>query len=411
MQSGNLNLHIAEVGELFQDEDSFDFLSSQNLLEYDFIIIDTKTLLADINGHSIDKIKKRFSDLKDFIAQKNLPIAFIQSVAGHFTDLIGDKTFTIYELLDLEVKETETQGRKIESPKDGLFNKLFKENPVSFEYVIGYSVHPGNSIGYAQSQKVPIGFYTRDYIFMPTFNDDEYMDDDVFLTEVYNIALAIRRNDGMITLPDWTTQFHLPEEKDKRKCLSDVEKTIIKLEKKKREIENTLSQVIAIKQLWTSSGTVLEKIVQSVFEELGFEILQIQAGRSDLTMKWNERIIVAEIKGISKSAGEKNAAQLEKWVSSYFSDNGVEAKGLLIANTYREMPLEERTEPSFPDQMLKYTKQRGHCLINTISLCNILLYCRQHPTEKDKIIDELLLTEGRYEKFTKWNEYLEKEGA
>lgn len=411
MQNTNLNLHIAEVGEYFQNEDSFDFLSNQNLLEYDFIIIDTQTLINEINGQTIERIQKRVSDLKEFIAKKNLPVVFIQSSPGYFTDFSGDKTFTVYELLDIEVTETETQGRKIEFPRDGFFYPLFKDHPASFEYMIGYSHHPGVSIGYAQSQKVSIGFYTREYIFLPAFNDQDYIDDDFYLSEIYKIATGIRRNDGMITLPAWASRLYLPGEKDKRNSLLDIETSILKLENRKSEIEKSLAQVTSLKQLWTASGIGLEERVQSVFKELGFKIVEVEAGRSDLTMKWNKKVIVAEIKGLSKSAGEKNAAQLEKWVSSYFSDHGIEVKGLLIANTFRELPLEARTEVSFPDQMMKYTKQRGHCLITTVCLCNLLLYCRKHPKEKSSVINELLLTEGKYERFSDWSEFIEKDEA
>ena len=82
--------------------------------------------------------------------------------------------------------------------------------------------------------------------------------------------------------------------------------------------------------------------------------LEAEKGRSDKIAKYGEVAIVAEIKGVTKSAAEKHAAQLEKWVAQYFEENEVSPKGMLIVNGFCDMPLNERLEDVFPQQMLKY---------------------------------------------------------
>ena len=57
-------------------------------------------------------------------------------------------------------------------------------------------------------------------------------------------------------------------------------------------------------------------------------------GRSDIIAKYGEVAIVAEIKGVTKSAAEKHAAQLEKWVAQYIEENEVSPKGMLIVNGF-----------------------------------------------------------------------------
>jgi hypothetical protein len=37
----------------------------------------------------------------------------------------------------------------------------------------------------------------------------------------------------------------------------------------------------------------------------------------------------------------------------------------LAVSAWREVPLGERKQPAFPDQMLKYAKAREHCLVET----------------------------------------------
>lgn len=400
------NLYIAEVGELFQNEDSFFFLSDQNLYEYDFIIIDTQTLINEINGHSEKAVQKRVEDLKNFISKKNIPVVFLISESGGFT--LDGKEFTIFSILNLEVKEIAIKGKKIEKFSDGLFGSFLKQNQDIFEYVAAFAEHPGISIGTAKSQALSIGFYTKDFVFLPTFNEDNYIEDDVFLEEIHRLARSVRQNDATIILPDWTNDFHLPKEKQKLKELSEIEKDIAKMEKRKQGISAKLQQIISIKQLWTASGFVLETVVRQVFNELGFVMLDTEAGRDDIIMKWKDKIIVCEIKGVTKSAGEKNAAQLEKWVSSYYADKGIKPKGLLIVNTFRETSLEKRTEISFPEQMIPYVKQRNHCLITTLQLCGMLIYFREKPDEHEDIINQLLSTDGRFAGFSNWFDFIEK---
>ena len=58
--------------------------------------------------------------------------------------------------------------------------------------------------------------------------------------------------------------------------------------------------------------------------------MEVLPDRDDLILQYNDRIAVVEIKGVlRKSAAERHAAQLEKWVSSYFSDKGIRPKGIL----------------------------------------------------------------------------------
>lgn len=90
-----------------------------------------------------------------------------------------------------------------------------------------------------------------------------------------------------------------------------IENKIAKLEKELDKERIAVQEVQKYKLLLTSSGTTLEEIVKQVLDELGFTILEAEKGRSDIIAKYGEVAIVAEIKGVTKSAAEKHAAQLE----------------------------------------------------------------------------------------------------
>lgn len=93
---------------------------------------------------------------------------------------------------------------------------------------------------------------------------------------------------------------------------------------------------------------------------------------------------VVEIKGVTGSAAEKHAAKLEKWVSTYYEENEVKPKGILVVNTYRDQPLIDRPEVSFPHQMLKFCSQREHCLLTSTQLLSLYLDVKKNPLRKKR---------------------------
>lgn len=161
-----------------------------------------------------------------------------------------------------------------------------------------------------------------------------------------------------------------------------------------------------VKEMLTSSGTTLEEIVKQVLDELGFTILEAEKGRSDIIAKYGEVAIVAEIKGVTKSAAEKHAAQLEKWVAQYIEENEVSPKGMLIVNGFCDMPLNERLEDVFPQQMLKYCVSRGHVLLTSTQLLCLYIEVCKNPICKEERITELLSCVGKYERYREIKDYL-----
>lgn len=383
-------------------------MSNQNMLEYDFIIIDTKTMASELKDSEPDDVERRVKDLKEFITVKNLPIVFICSTPKFFHlnfALHGHRPFS--SLFQIEIDEVKAEGRKIEINKENISAGFFSKYVQNFAYSACFSKHPGISIGNAKSKKaMSIGFYTKDIVLIPDFDEDAHFEQDEFLSDLYEFCKQVRRDEEGLGLPEWTTTYNLPGEKQEREFLAKIDDEIAKLIKKREETELRLSSFLPLKQLWTSTGGNLENTVRMVFVELGFKILNTEANRDDLLLDWKDQKIVVEIKGQTKSAAEKHAAQLEKWVSNYFAEYEVLPKGILIVNTYRELPLSERNLPSFPEQMLPYATSRSHCLTTSVQLCGLLLFCREKPDMKDQAIEEFISTVGLYKKFDDWKNWV-----
>ncbi len=112
------------------------------------------------------------------------------------------------------------------------------------------------------------------------------------------------------------------------------------------------------------------------------------------------------MKGVAKSAAEKHGAQLEKWVSEYYSEHGTNPKGILVVNAFNETPLNARTKKAFPDQMLSYFQNRGHCLISGIQLLGVYLDFRDDTGKRTERIDRLFGTEGVFDGYHDWSNFL-----
>jgi hypothetical protein len=409
MKTFQLNsLHIEQIGELFVTIAGFEFMSNQNLLEFDFILIDVEELIKETKDKWSGDVKARFTQINEFVKRKDVPIVFFctQKSSKFILGISGIQT-NLFESLGIEVDEIKMEGRKIEFNSNTQFSNFCQRYANEFEYLVGFASHPGTSIGSAKFKNTSVGFYTKDFVFFPALTEDSAINEEEFFTELYQVCKSIRKGDEVTIVPEWTNEYLLPGEKDEKDKLSRIEAEIEQLMQEKAVSEARLSSYLPMKQLWCTTGTTLENSAKMVFEELGFTLFPTVPGRDDIIMTIGDQTIIVEVKGVTKSAGEKNAAQLEKWLSTYLAEKEIKAKGILLVNAFREFPLVDRKQDAFPAQMIPYATQRNQCLLTTVQLSSILLYCRENADEKSKIIQELLTTVGIYDKFDKWNQYIQ----
>jgi hypothetical protein len=146
--------------------------------------------------------------------------------------------------------------------------------------------------------------------------------------------------------------------------------------------------------------------VGKIFKQLGFLVTEGLPGRDGLILKYKDKVAVVEVKGVTKSAAEKHAAQLEKWVSEYYSTYDIRPKGILVVNAFKDTPLINREEQTFPDQMISYCRGRNHCLLSGVQLLGIFLYCLCNHTMVDNIIEQIFSTDGVLDGFNNWKDFI-----
>ncbi|MGA3541842.1 hypothetical protein ACK8GE_21420 [Micromonosporaceae bacterium DT194] len=173
-------------------------------------------------------------------------------------------------------------------------------------------------------------------------------------------------------LPEWAEKLYFPEDVELEGKLSDIEKQLQELRSTAAELRAEKAKNDRWKDLITATGDPLEDRAVEAFEILGFETLERIPGRTDIRIKTGDDLAVVEVKGVTKSASEAHAAQLEKWVSDALIEHKQKHKGILLVNAWRKVPIKERDAASFPDQMRPYCVSREHCLLTGMQLLSLV---------------------------------------
>lgn len=198
-------------------------------------------------------------------------------------------------------------------------------------------------------------------------------------------------------LPAWATDFRFDTELQRAIDLTKLEKSLARLTGRIEQLKAKQAEDEKWKRLVYSQGATLETQAKAAFELLGFTVLEASRGRSDLRLEYQNQRVVVEVKGVGKSAAEKNAAQLEKWVAEELTD-GVVAKGILLVNGWRSTQLNQRP-PAFPSQMLPYAIARGHCLLTGMQLLGMCRAVLSGAGSGEELAQRLVHTVGTFEGF------------
>lgn len=332
------------------------------------------------------------------------------------TNIVAE--FDMYSFLPVKIKPTHVTGEKMEICNKPPYSDFFKKT-LGFNYYNAFFDAPASStlLRIPDSNKALAAVYEHEngkIIFLPQpYSEEEYSNATTWKKDARNYLDALFELNHKLSskldeyvMPQWTEDFSILDElSEQKKIEQDLEK-LKRLELKIEKQRKSLECLQRYKTLVCSSGSVLEEIVKTVLLELGFVLSKAEKGRSDIIAKYEDTGIVAEIKGVSKSAAEKHAAQLEKWVSQYIEDNGNAPKPLLIVNGFCDVPVFDRNEDVFPHQMLKYCEARGHALITTTQLLCLYIEIQQNPECKTERINELLSCVGKYPRYQDFSEFL-----
>jgi hypothetical protein len=327
----------------------------------------------------------------------------------------------------------EAQGDEMELKLGEPFASFWRAQRGRLYYSAVIAKHPGSVAATVKDTDKPVAVIARvgtgsvilvPTIWWPDIREDEEKDendgtvtmserrimDEEFTDALLQLAAELRAETGDYAIPEWAAGLHLPGEADKRAELRELQERLVQLQEGLDAHQADMKRLDERKILFTGSGAALEHVAEQAFAALGFEIESGAPGRTDRVLMLKGAPAVVEIKGKAKSAAEKDAAQLEKWVAGHHVEHEVQPKGILLVNAWRDLALADReARPAFPEQMLGYATGRGHCLISGLQLLCAWLDGERHPDRVEAIGRSIMDTVGVYETHSEWRDYLSEE--
>jgi hypothetical protein len=441
---------IVSIGDTFTTDviERIDYRDSQSLLDYETVVWNPNSLLdeysADYDGSpymgaklltdtdsaKIDEdLARRKSEMIELL-KLGRSIVIFTPAPKRFYVATGEK-----KVVGRRVTRIVTERNILESiPIDGLSTvaaegsmiglvarEPYKEFWAAVKDYLRYEAYfekpAGESLMFIKGTTKPVGawlpLFNGNILFLPCFVMPESLAykelrkiEDSCISSLLTLIEDLRASSGDFLLPQWSAQYYLAGEKAQDERIEALEGQISELIQRRDKTKEETAKLQSYKLLFTGTGKALEAVVAGVLRELGFEVQEPPPNRDDLIIKYADKVAVVEVKGKTKSAAEKDAAQLEKWVSAYYEKLGVIPKGVLIVNAFNETPLHGRTEPAFPEQMLGYSKGRNHCLITGIQLLGLYLECKNNPERRQSLIDSLFSTAGVFNDFRVWTSFI-----
>jgi hypothetical protein len=331
---------IGEVGHRFEKTQKIEFLSHENFFDFDLIIIDLDYILFHlpncITNDNLNLIHDRCQELYDCAKLKYLPIIY-------FTPIITEREFNGYgnqlDIFDIvptpKFTVTRKTGNKFNITQNTPLSALLNNYKSHIKYQSYFDSEIGLSLMEIPLPKKNIAIFDADFIFLPKLADSISSVEHNFLNDLYNSAIEIKNLLKSQTLPKWCNQFKLPSEKELSERVIKIENKINSLNLELKNLQEKLESFENIKRIFTETGFPLESIVKNILVELGMKILPTEQNRTDIIIEYQEKVGVIEIKGVTKSAAEKNAVQLDKWASIFYLKNNHHPKPILIVNSLK----------------------------------------------------------------------------
>lgn len=198
--------------------------------------------------------------------------------------------------------------------------------------------------------------------------------------------------------PLWIESYKLPNQIPIETKISHHINEIQRLQSELTIAEQELQLATRFRKLLYEQGVDgLEPIVRDALRELGATVYDPLVGenREDgLLEDPKGRKAILEIKGRTKSLALTDVRQLHQWVQdALFKDSSEKKKGILIANMYCGVSLEQRKEP-FPPNCIDMAKITQHCLLTTRQIYYAICLKQQDKFLVKDFWDSIFNTDG-----------------
>ncbi|WP_420966821.1 hypothetical protein [Bradyrhizobium sp. B120] len=271
--------------------------------------------------------------------------------------------------------------------------------------------------------------------YIPPFNGTapEYK---ILMNELARLPKLLRATPT--ELPVWMSEYQTEPERQTAEKIAGLERSAAELQVQITGEKETLAEYGALKHLVCSTGAAFASAVASALAELSLTVVDGPHPRADLLSAWINRFIAVEAKGVDGPVREAQLRQVERWVAEVnstvelpaeevkrdsdlrryfeqlnklgvpFDSISEDCKGLLVVGTFRATPLADRSEPDFPEPVLRLLSRSKICAITGVQLFTLVMQVREKPALKSEIVTELMSTCGVMARARDWSQYLKR---
>jgi hypothetical protein len=423
------------------------FLSDNSLLDYDVIIWDPSKTIKDlslkdtINKERLDAIifliKRRKNEIYKILNSSGSLFVFIPENQFIHNKIINPISFTIMDdYFDLLNKIIDMPGKINIKGGTGsniifsgykIYNQFWKSNEGLFQYQGYLTEKIGTPFLYIQKEHGIVGSHIKkepgnifllpkilfkDQILLIPKKREGKTTLEEKLVFISSIELLLNDLSSEYVIPEWANNIMLPGEKEELTKLDNNKEELVKIETQVKQQEELVKAISRHKILFTGTGTNYENEVNFIFNELGFIPIEKKDVDCDGAFEYDDDIFIIESKGVNKSASKVHVRQLVEWINKFArimeeeTQKESDPKGLLIINTFRNTPLIERKEASFPDNVIEYAQEQKICLMTGLQL--LILYCefKNNKITLEELIKEIIDTKGVFKLYQDWQNYL-----
>ena len=395
--------------------DSLSYLRSSLPKEMEYLNADTTVA---VNEH----LKRRSAEIWKFVEQGGLVIYFPHSQLEYkgylnhsvknlsFKDLVFEKNLTasVGKKMELAGKLNEHVRNFLNKLQDLLIYRVVLPDYAEYEACLLIKDQSQIVANYKLSESGGA------IINLPTlsFSSEENIAKFIAAVEELKAALSPKSAKPKVTaltkpedaskldlgkLPDWHLSYLTPVQQELAASIASIKSDISILTAKLEQQNAEFKKQDFYKQLVTTQGKPLEAVVSNVLHKLGLDIQQAAPDQSGLTATYHGQVILIDIKGAEhKGATELDGVKLEKRAAKYYEEHQQHAKTLLIVNGYAGLPLSQRTEAVFPNELVKYSTQREHSLISGLQLLCLYSEAARNPEKAAEFLNRLLENIGVY---------------
>jgi hypothetical protein len=430
----------------------FPLLGNHNLHEANVIFWHPPSVMSELAKHGNvapayikSVLEDRLTALRDWVEQGHtLVVVGTRSLPFQHHDDFGNLRSTCLEELNplLGIDFVSASGTRIEFCGPPWMAEAFRNLVPRMTYqclLQGADLKPLLRVAAATTGAVQIiGGYRKlglgTVFYVPPFNFAP-AESKALIDELAKLPSLLKSSPA--ELLDWVSAYQSGPEKKTKEKIAELEKSAGELKDQIAKERENLAEYGELKQLLCGTGTPFANAVAAALAELSLTVVEGPHPRADLLSARTNRFIAIEAKGVEGPAKEAHFRQVERWIAEVNSTLGQppeevnndpdlrryleqlnklpvplaavaeDCKGLMVIGTFRSTALADRTEPDFPNAVLRLLNRSQVCALTGVQLFTLVMQVREKPELKEEIVNEVVSTCGVLARGDNWSQYLQ----